>query len=330
MKTINENLAKEYIEKMHIQDADTEYATNYQTDQLIDFRIDTLKALLDNQKIEPQAVSNVYDFYENAYTVNHDEAPDYKDIDNKFVEKVKSFENSSNPEEKEFFDRIKEGGFFDNNKLAFLSSKELFNKIDGKNALITIYEKNAEGKDVLTSIEIRDTKTNSTTEIIYDRDVARANEGLEKPSDDNTETLSNDTNKDETVNETTDESIKPIENVEESTKDNNIDNDKEENVIENTEIINSNKDMSTEKRRTVESLVIDKYGNMAFMEAEYGKNNNLVIKNDVKGGKDLNLAKIDDYVYNIGTSFNGIGHKRFSISKLDNIEKEYLLRNIKI
>ena len=301
MKTINENLAKEYIEKMHIQDADIEYATNYQTDQLIDFRIDTLKALLDNQKIEPQAVSNVYDFYENAYTVNHDEAPDYKDIDNKFVEKVKSFENSSNPEEKEFFDRVKEGGFFDNNKLALLSSKELFNKIDGKNVLITIYEKNAEGKDVLTSIEIRDTKTNSTTEIIYDRDVARANEGLEKPSDDNTETLSNDTNKDETVNETTDESItkedKPIENVEESTKDNNIDNDKEENVIENTEIINSNKDMSTEKRRTVESLVIDKYGNMAFMEAEYGKNNNLVIKNDVKGGKDLNLAKIDDYVY---------------------------------
>ena len=38
----------------------------------------------------------------------------------------------------------------------------------------------------------------------------------------------------------------------------------------------------------------------------------------------------DDYVYNIGTSFNGIGNKRFSISKLDNIEKEYLLRNIKI
>ena len=39
---------------------------------------------------------------------------------------------------------------------------------------------------------------------------------------------------------------------------------------------------------------------------------------------------IDEFVYNMGISFNGVGKKRFTVTELKNIEKSYLLSNIKL
>lgn len=56
------------------------------------------------------------------------------------------------------------------------------------------------------------------------------------------------------------------------------------------------------------------------------KNNISIIHTDVFHDR---YIIIDNITYTMGTSFNSIGKKRFTISKLEDIKAEMLLKNIK-
>ena len=61
----------------------------------------------------------------------------------------------------------------------------------------------------------------------------------------------------------------------------------------------------------------------SYLNKEKINDNIHIIHNDIFHDR---FIIIDDTVYNLGTSFNEIGKKRFVIIKLENITKEILLK----